>query len=113
MVFEDKEKMRTVSKWIIGIFTICVLIYLSLRHIGNITAVLFQFCTLIKPLLIGIMIALILNVPMTAIEERLLKQPRFANIKRPLAMLLSFTLVIGILAGVTVLVIPEIGRAHV
>ncbi|MBQ2776406.1 MAG: AI-2E family transporter [Peptococcaceae bacterium] len=108
MVFEDKEKMRTVSKWIIGIFTICVLIYLSLRHIGNITAVLFQFCTLIKPLLIGIMIALILNVPMTAIEERLLKQPRFANIKRPLAMLLSFTLVIGILAGVTVLVIPEL-----
>ena len=65
----------------------------------------------LNPLLIGLILALFLNVPLGVIERHLFpKHPtsRKTKMRRPLAILLSFILVIGVFVGVAFLVIPEL-----
>lgn len=61
-MFEDTEKRRQVAKWLIGVITICILIFLGLRHIGHVAGAVSWLTDLTKPLLIGIILALFLNV---------------------------------------------------
>ena len=61
------------------------------------------------PILLGILFALILNVPLRPIETHLRMKKEKA--RRPLAVLLSLMLVLGIFTGVAFLVLPEIGNA--
>jgi len=66
---------------------------------------------LVKPLLIGAMLAMVLSVPMGYIEKHLFRKnptPRKKKARRPLAILLSLLLVIGVFVGIAVLVIPEL-----
>lgn len=60
-------------------------------------------------ILIGIILALMLNVPMSSIESRLLKNAKRG--KRGIAILLALILVLGIFIGVAFLVIPELVSA--
>jgi len=101
------ENRKTISKWIIGTFTSCILIYLGIRHIASIADAVVWLVGLISPLVVGLILALILNVPMSAIEDRLSKIKPKKGI-RPLSIFLSLLLVIGIIVGVAVLVIPEL-----
>ena len=107
-MFDAPEKYRTLSHWIIGTFTCCILIYLSFRHISSIAGAISWLVTLAKPLLFGIMFALILNVPMRFIEELLQQKTTIKNGIRPLSILLALALVLGIFIGIAVLVIPEL-----
>jgi len=110
-MFEDTEKRRQVAKWLIGVITICILIFLGLRHIGHVAGAVSWLTDLTKPLLIGIILALFLNVPLGFIERYLFRKhptPRKLKMKRPLAILLSLALVLGIFSGVAFLVVPEL-----
>lgn len=110
-MFEDTEKRRQVAKWLIGVITICILIFLGLRHIGHVAGAVSWMTDLTKPLLIGIILALFLNVPLGFIERYLFRKhptPRKLKMKRPLAILLSLALVLGIFSGVAFLVVPEL-----
>lgn len=110
----DKSKSRKLAKWIIGVVTACILIYLAIRHLNVIGAGISWIADIISPLLLGIAIALILNVPMRPIENHLYPNTQNAKAqkaRRPLAILLSLMLVLGILIGVAFLVIPEIIKA--
>lgn len=69
---------------------------------------------LFQPLLVCVIIALILNVPLSFIEHHLFTKrptPKKDKAKRPLGILLSLILVLGIFIGVAVLVIPELVNA--
>ncbi len=110
-MFDDIKKNRRVAKWIIGIISICALIILGLFHIGSIARVASQLINLIKPILIGIIVALILNVPMRTIEQRLLPKLKIKKGKRSLSIILALLLIIGVLVGVSFLVIPELVNA--
>ena len=35
-MFEDIETHKKLSKWIIGTFTACILIYLGIRHMSHV-----------------------------------------------------------------------------
>ncbi len=107
----DKEKMQVIAKWVIGIVAVCILIYLGVRHVGNIGNAIVWFADLTKPLIIGIILALILNVPMSFIEQHLLQKLKKQKWKRPLAITLALLLVIGLFAGIAVLVVPELVEA--
>lgn len=109
-MFDSPEIRKSISKWIIGTFTSCILIYLAIRHIASIANIAMWMCSLMSPLLIGFMLSLILNVPMTSIEGFLTKT-RFKKGSRPLSILLSLLLVLGIFVGVSLLVIPELINA--
>ena len=101
-VMNNKQK----AKWIIGIITCCILIYIAISNIDSIGKAIIWAVNLTKPIIIGIVLALILNVPMSFIERKVIKK----NVKgkRSLSILLSLVLIIGRLFGIAVLVIPEL-----
>ena len=110
-MFEDTEKRRQIAKWVIGVITVCILIFLGIRHISHVAGAVTWLTDLTKPLLIGMILALFLNVPLGFIERHLFEKhptPRKLKLKRPLAILLSLALVLGIFIGVAFLVIPEL-----
>lgn len=102
----DKTKIRKITKWIIGVVTACILIYLAIRHLDMIAVGIRWFINVTFPILSGMVMALILNVPMRPIERHLHIKKEKA--KRPLAIVLSLVLVLGIFIGIAFLVIPEI-----
>ena len=105
----DKTGIRKITKWIIGVVTVCILIYLAIRHLDMIAAGISWFFRITFPLLLGIIMALILNVPMRPIEKYL--HIKKEQVKRPVAIVLSLVLVLGIFTGIAFLVIPEIANA--
>ena len=102
----DKTKIRKMTKWIIGVVTACILIYLAIRHLDMIAVGISWLVDITFPILLGAVMALILNVPMRPIEEHL--HVKKEKTKRPLAIVLSLVLVLGIFIGIAFLVIPEI-----
>lgn len=102
----DKAKIRKITKWIIGVVTVCILIYLAIRHLDMIAVGISWLVGITFPILLGIVMALVLNVPMRPIEKHLHIKKEKA--KRPLAIVLSLVLVLGIFTGIAFLVIPEI-----
>lgn len=113
-MFEDTEKSRQAAKWLIGVITICILIFLGIRHIDQVAAAIAWVINLFKPLLIGAVLALFLNVPLGFVECHLFRKhptPQKMKMRRPLAILLSFVFVLGIFIGIAFLVIPELADA--
>lgn len=111
MLIENKEKRKLISKWLVGIFTACILIYLGAGHMNTIAKALSWLFNLIFPLFLGCIFALILNVPMRPIEKALFRKSQKTKAhkaRRPLAILLSVFLILGIFIGVAFLIIPEL-----
>ena len=108
MLIENKEKRKLISKWLIGIFTICILIFLSMGHINIIAKALTWLFNLFFPLILGCALALIINVPLGPIEKHLFKKTssiKCQKIRRPLAIVLSLLLIFGIFIGIAFLII--------
>lgn len=105
----DKVKIRKITKWLIGVVTSCILIYLAIRHLDMIAAAVSWLANIMLPILLGVALAFILNVPMRPMEKHL--HLKHEKLKRPLAIVLSLVLVLGIFIGVAFLVIPEIVNA--
>lgn len=110
-MFDTSEKCQRTSKWIIGIFTCCILIYLGFRHISSIVDAISQLLDLAEPILLGAILALIFNVPMGFFERNIRKKTKLQKGARPLAIVLALLLISGIFIGVSLLVIPELVKA--
>ncbi len=111
MMIENKEKRKLISKWLIGIFTVCVLIFLSMGHINIIAQALTWLFNLLFPLILGSVMALIINVPLCPIEKLLFSKTSnqtCQKMRRPLAIILSLVLIFGIFIGIAFLIIPEL-----
>lgn len=63
-MLENTEKRHQLAKWLISIITICILIYLGIRHINQLAVAVTWLKELMNPLLIGFVLALFLNVPL-------------------------------------------------
>ena len=63
-MFDTPEKRHAIREWVIGTVACCVLIYRGLRHISSIAQVFSWLVGFAKPLLIGGILALVLNVPL-------------------------------------------------
>ena len=116
MFLDDETKWKQLAKWIIGIVASCILLFLGVRYISDIAGAVLWFMDLIRPFLIGLILALVLNVPLDFFEKRVLAKhpaPGKEKLRRSLAILLSVVLVFGIFIGVAVLVIPELVNAIV
>ena len=110
-MWDTPEKRKTITKWVVGTFTLCVLIYLSIGHAGDIAMGIVSVVNLLQPLLIGAILALMLNVPMDFWERVLRRHTRLGKSVRPLSILLALVCVCGIFAGIALLVLPELVEA--
>ena len=65
------EKKKKLSRWLIGIATACILIFLGVQNIDVVAGAVSWVTGLIMPLILGFAFALILNVPMRFFESHL------------------------------------------
>lgn len=108
----DKKKKLTL--WIIGIASACILIFLGVQNISVVSKAVTWCFNLVSPLILGFAIAFILNVPTRFFESHLLQNTQktiLKKLRRPVAFLLSVIGIIGVVAGVVWLVIPELIEA--
>ena len=108
------EKKKKLTRWLIGIATACILIFLGVQNIDVVAGAVSWVTGLIMPLILGFAFALILNVPMRFFESHLwpkTKKKFLSKLRRPLSFIISLVLIIGILVGVVWLVIPELVAA--
>lgn len=114
MFSEDSKKYINLAKWIIGIVSFCILIYLGIRYINVIANSIFWLIQLVLPILIGVIIALVLNIPLHFLEDKLftkwfpIKSP---TLKRNLSIFLSLLCILGVFALALFLVVPELVQA--
>ncbi len=105
------EKRKKLTRWLIGIATACILIFLGVQNIDVVANAVSWVAELIMPLILGFAFALILNVPMRFFESHIWSKTQKKGLKklrRPLSFIISLVLIIGILVGVVWLVIPEL-----
>lgn len=105
----NSKKLKSLSRWIIGIAAACIIIFLAIENIGVVAGAVSWVLNLVMPLIVGFAIALILNVPMRWLETKLFKKskkPFWQKLRRPLAFIISLVLILGILVGIIWLVIP-------
>ena len=68
---------------------------------------------ILKPFIYGAVAAFVLNIPMNAIEKKLLgkvRSPKMQKAKRPVSIFLSFAVVVLIIVVVAVTVVPLLTR---
>ncbi len=105
-MFKDVLNDKKSALRLIVIITCCIVIYLAIGNLDMIAKAVIWLADLVKPIIIGIILALVLNVPMAIIERKLLKKI-FVG-RRSLAIVLALLLVIGVFAGIAILIIPEL-----
>ena len=107
------ELNRKNVRKIILIIRFTVVCFLGLQNISQVFTYIKIFFSFLTPLLLGLSIAFILNLPMKAIERFCFKtggkhDKIVRKIKRPLSIIMTFALVILVLAFVMFIIIPEL-----
>jgi len=108
------EKKKKLSRWLIGIATACILIFLGVQNMNVVAKGVSWVAGLIMPLILGFAFALILNVPMRFFESHIwskTKKKGLQKLRRPVSFIISLVLIVGVLVGVVWLVIPELINA--
>lgn len=81
-------------------------IFINIKSVGNVFG---STMTMLKPFLIAICIAFVLNIPMKFYEEKVLdkviKQPKK---RRPFAIILTIITIIAIIVGLVLFIIPQL-----
>ncbi len=96
---DDPQKSRKLAHWLIRIVAVCLIIYLALRYVDVIGEAAAFIADLFSPLILGFILALILNVAMRPIEKVLFpgtNNRRLKKMRRPFAVVISILLVSGI-----------------
>ena len=107
----NPESRKKLGKWLIGIASICILIFLGVSNFSSVRAAIAKLLVIAMPLLVGWAIAIIVNVPMRYLETHLWRKSKksfICKIRRPVALILSIVIIIGVLAGVVIVVLPTL-----
>ena len=85
----------------------CIVLYWLLHETASVGNVINVILGIFSPFITGACMAFVLNVPMRAIEKLLIKIPK-PGLRRGLAVVLTFIVVLFVLAMVFVLLIPQV-----
>ena len=86
--------------------------YWGLQNLSPLVLAAGWLLGLVKPFVVGGVIAFILNVPMRAIERQLFPRAHRGNsMRRPLAFILTLALVLGVLTLASLVIVPNLGQA--
>ncbi|MDL2251056.1 putative PurR-regulated permease PerM [Lachnospiraceae bacterium PF1-21] len=111
----NKENMRKIKELIVFVALVVVAIWnyqVVLEVLGYILGIIFPF-------IVGGAIAFVLNVPLSFIQKKLFspkvteKHKALKKLARPLSLVLLLLLVIGALAVIILVVIPQVGDSLV
>lgn len=97
------------KKFILMILGIVITALVIVAKIDSVTAFIGKFIGLLSPLLVGFLIALLLNRPIEFFKKQFRKFPYFNNQRAKIpAIILSYLLFIGVLVGLVLIMIPQL-----
>ena len=101
-----------------GIFLITygIVLYLVLSHIGLVAGAGSYIMTVLRPVIIGVVMAYVINLLMRPMETKWLaglwrRCPRLARGKRGLCIVLSILGVLAIITGLCFFILPQVGES--
>ena len=114
--FNDEKTRKELTKWVLTVAAVCILMYLALRHLTSIAAAVAYLADVLLPILIGVVVALVLNVPLRIFETHVfpnVKSGKAFMLRRVGGIVFSVLLVLGIFVGAVAIVIPTLADACV
>ena len=105
---------NTKKKWMRRVTTlilICILIFLGIKNVDTVSSIALWCLNLAFPLVVGVAIALIIDVPMRLFENHLWKNSKnkfLCAIRRPVSFIVSLIIILGCLVGIVWVIIPEL-----
>lgn len=108
------NKIEIDYKKTLKLIIIAIITYWILNHYQIVLSLLSKLLSVMMPFIIGCMIAFVLNVLMIRLEKLLSKVivgPKLKTFKRVLSILGSIVLVVGVVAIIITLIIPELASA--
>jgi len=101
-----KSARRTQVLMVMG----AIAFYTAMQHLGEVRNALWWLVGVTEPIIVGLCIAFVLNIPMSLAEDKLFrtKQPLLLKLKRPLSMLIAFAMAIGLLVLLVGVALPQI-----
>ena len=85
--------------------------YFILLHLGLVFSFLSKLYAIISPFLVGLILAYVLNIPMTFLENKVFrreKSPRLKKFKRIISIILSILIILLIVTLLIILIIPQL-----
>ncbi len=101
---------------LLGAGFLLVLFAWSLNNLQTVWQFMLGIVNVLYPLILGCVIAFVLNLPMGFFERHVLakaEKPGIVKLRRALGIVISLIIIIAVILFITVLVIPEIGNAFV
>lgn len=106
-------------KRLLYVLTFAIVLYWGVQNIADVAGAAAWLWKVLSPFVTGLCVAFVLNVPMSAFE-RMFRKPRkwlkgkplsngWDNLVRPVSLLLSVVLILGVIVFVLTMVIPQIG----
>lgn len=85
-------------------------VFLNLDTVWNVVVTIID---LIKPFIIGICIAFVLNIPMKFFEEKVVGKltKERSKLKRPLSLIITIVVLVGLIIGLMTFVIPQLAES--
>lgn len=103
----------TLSRLLLLVFAVALVVY-GVFNMDMVGAFVGRVVGLVRPFLIGVVIAFILNVPLRLFEKRLfvhVQNSRFKKMERGISILLSIVLVWAILGLIVSVVLPQLASS--
>lgn len=103
----DKRKLAIAAAMItIG----AVLLYELLEHFAPVRQALSTFMRVVAPILYGLALAFVLNLPMSLLEDKLLKKLKLKKPKltRFICIVICYLLLLGLIALIAYLIVPKL-----
>ncbi len=101
------------SRRILLVVAFGVALYVCLEHLSTVMSAVSRFLHILEPLFLGIVLAFLANMPLSFLERRVFYKWKQAKLRRMVCVLLSFLLIVGILALFLTLIIPRMAESVV
>ena len=108
---------KNLIKNILLIAFLLIMMIMAIINISTLLQILLKILSVLSPVLIGIVIAYIVNLPMCFFESSLFSRmenhPKawIRKCRRPLSMMLSYILVFGAVIAILIVILPTIAEA--
>ncbi|MEF9983362.1 MAG: AI-2E family transporter [Oscillospiraceae bacterium] len=113
---QTKIESMTVKNWLI-VITYALGLLMVVLNMKSVFSILGSIFKILTPFIIGFVIAYVLNRPLKFIETQLFafmdksKSPKIRKLKKPCSVLLTYLLLLGLIAGFLGIVIPQIATS--
>ena len=111
---QEPKNPKAATKWVVFTVTLCIIVYLGVQNLNVVWKAAGWLLHLLLPLVMGLVMALIINVPLRPLENRLFrkcKNKKLLAMRRPLCIVLALVIILGVFGAVVGMVIPELAEA--